>query len=638
MDLTAVLASQISEALKAVFDVEEAPQNIVLAPTRKNFEGHFTFVTFPYTKALRNKPDAIAQSLGEHLKEHSEAVGDFNVVKGFLNLVIAPKVWIKALAAVQHSDAYQNTTSKGQKVMVEYSSPNTNKPLHLGHLRNNFLGHSLCRILEEAGYEVNATNLVNDRGIHICKSMLAYKKFGEGETPESAGIKGDKLAGDYYVKFDKEYKAEVNTLLSEYKQEYSELAAHNSLKDRLKELQQKGGKKNNLSDEEKNEVKLIKTLVDKAEKQSPLMLEAQEMLRKWESGDEEVVNLWKTMNAWVFEGFDATYKRMGVEFDKFYYESDTYLLGKDIIEEGLKTEALFKKEDGSVWADLKEEGLDEKLVLRGDGTSVYITQDMGTADLKYEDFPMDKSVYVVGNEQEYHFKVLKSIMQRLERPYADGIYHLSYGMVDLPTGKMKSREGTVVDADDLIQEMVDTAKERTTSLGKIDDFTKEEALKLYEDLALGALKYYLLRVDPSKRMLFNPADSIDFQGNTGVYIQYTHAKINAIIRKAEHDGINYEEDEYMELENIETVEADVIAQLLAYKDKVEEAADNYAPSVIANYAYDLSKLYSKFYSELSIFGEEDTQKRALRIALSSQVAIVVRKSLHLLGIHAPERM
>ena len=638
MDLTALLAEQISKALKATFDIDEATNNISLIPTRKEFDGHYTFVTFAYAKQLRNKPDAIAEALGQHLKAEAEAVADFNAVKGFLNLVIAPKIWIKSLGAIQHSDAYRNTFSINRKVMVEYSSPNTNKPLHLGHLRNNFLGHSLCRILGAAGCEVNATNLVNDRGIHICKSMLAYQRFGNGETPESAGIKGDKLAGDYYVKFDQEYKKEVESLLSEYKQQYSELAAYDSLKDRLKELQQKGGKKNALSDEEKEEVKLLKTLVDKAEKNAPLMVEAQEMLRKWEQNDQEVVKLWKTMNSWVFDGFDATYKRMGVEFDKFYRESDTYLLGKDIIDEGLEKGVFFKKDDGSVWADLKEDKLGEKLVLRGDGTSVYMTQDMGTADLKYNDFPMDESVYVVGNEQEYHFKVLKRIMQQLGRPYADGIYHLSYGMVDLPTGKMKSREGTVVDADDLIQEMVDTAKERTKSLGKIDDFSKEEATQLYEDLALGALKYYLLRVEPAKRMLFDPEESIDFQGNTGVYIQYTHAKISAILRTAEHDGIVYEEDEYMDAETVEPIEADVVALLLNYKDKIQEAADHYAPSIIANYAYDLSKTYGKFYSELSIFGEEDVQKRAFRIALSAQVARIIRKSLFLLGINAPEQM
>ncbi len=639
MDLTSSLSEHLSEAFKAVFELEVSPSDIQLTPTRKEFEGHYTFVTFNFTKPLKQNPDAIAQALGEYLKEHSSSVADFNVVKGFLNMVVDSSVWVKALAAMQSSPAFRNTNSNGKRVMVEYSSPNTNKPLHLGHLRNNFLGHSLCRILRAAGYEVTAANLVNDRGIHICKSMLAYQKFGNGETPETADIKGDKMVGNYYVEFDKAYKAEVAELTKKYQEESEELSGYEDIKDRLKELQKKGGKKKEaLTAEEKEEIKLIKELLEKAEKEAPLLKEAQEMLRKWEEGNTETVELWKTMNGWVFDGFDQTYTRMGVEFDQFYYESETYLLGKDIIEEGLEKEVFFKKPNGSVWIDLKEDKLDEKLVLRSDGTSVYMTQDIGTCDLKYKDHPMELSVYVVGNEQEYHFKVLKKIMQKLERPYADGIYHLSYGMVDLPSGKMKSREGTVVDADDLMDEMVNTARERTASLGKIDDFSKEEAKKLYEDLALGALKYYLLRVDPIKRMLFNPEESIDFQGNTGVYIQYTHAKISAILRKAEHDGIVYESDEYVGLQELEAVEADVIAMLLTYRDKIAEAAASYAPSIIANFSYELSKMYSKFYSELSIFGEEDPAKRAFRIALSDQVARILRKTLFLLGINAPERM
>jgi arginyl-tRNA synthetase len=480
--------------------------------------------------------------------------------------------------------------------MVEYSSPNTNKPLHLGHLRNNFLGYAVSEILKANGHDVMKANLVNDRGIHICKSMLAYQMFGNGETPQSSNIKGDHLAGKYYVQFDKAYKVQIDELVA-------------------------GG-----MDKEE------------AKKKAPLILEAQEMLQKWEQGDKEVVDLWKQMNGWVYEGFDATYKNIGVDFDKFYYESETYMLGKERVEEGLAKGVFFKKEDGSVWVDLTDEGLDEKLLLRADGTSVYITQDMGTAELKYNDFPYDQSIYVVADEQNYHFQVLKAVLKKLGKPYAEGIYHLSYGMVDLPSGKMKSREGTVVDADELVQEMIDTAHQQTEELGKIEGFTPEQAKELYHTLAMGALKYFLLKVDPKKRMLFNPQESIDFRGNTGPFIQYTHARIAAILRKAGEMGLKVDVTAFDNIETMHETEQEVITQLANFGAVVKEAGNLHAPSVIANYAYELAKAYNRFYQEISIFNETDEQARNFRIALSAMVARFVRESMGLLGIAVPERM
>lgn len=484
----------------------------------------------------------------------------------------------------------------GRNVMVEYSSPNTNKPLHLGHLRNNFLGYSVSEILKANGHEVMKVNLVNDRGIHICKSMLAYEKMGNGETPESSGIKGDHLVGKYYVLFDKAYKEQVDELVAQ-----------------------------GMDKEE-------------AKKKAPLMLEAQDMLLKWEQGDEHVVNLWKMMNSWVYAGFDETYRTIGVDFDKYYYESQTYTLGKERVEEGLQKEVFFKKDNGSVWVDLTDEGLDEKLLLRADGTSVYITQDLGTAELKYNDFPYDQSVYVVADEQNYHFQVLKATLKKLGKPYAEGIYHLSYGMVDLPSGKMKSREGTVVDADELVQEMVDTARQQTEELGKIEGFTAEEAQHLYHTLAMGALKYFLLKVDPKKRMLFNPQESIDFRGNTGPFVQYTHARISAILRKAGEMGISVDAASFENFGNLHETEQEVIIQLVNFPAVVKEAGNLYAPSIIANYAYELAKSYNRFYQEISIFNETDEQARNFRIALSAMVARFVRESMKLLGIEVPERM
>jgi arginyl-tRNA synthetase len=480
--------------------------------------------------------------------------------------------------------------------MVEYSSPNTNKPLHLGHLRNNFLGYAVSEILKANGFDVIKANLVNDRGIHICKSMVAYRHLANGETPESGGLKGDHLAGKYYVLFDKEYKKQQDELV-------------------------RGG-----MDKEE------------AKKHAPWMLEAQKMLILWEQGDPDIVALWKTMNGWVYAGFEETYRRMGVDFDKMYYESDTYLLGKDIVTEGLEKGVFFKKENGSVWVDLTAEGQDEKLVLRGDGTSVYITQDMGTADLKYADYQISRSVYVVGNEQDYHFDVLFNIMRKLGRPYGAGLYHLSYGMVDLPSGKMKSREGTVVDADDLMQEMVDTARVHTQELGKIDGFTEDEAEILYEKLGMGALKYFLLKVDPKKRMLFNPEESIEFQGNTGPFIQYTHARISAILRKADQIGLDYTAESLEGLSAIGETEKNLIVLLHEYEKKLKIAAEEYAPSVVAQYLFDLSKEYNRFYAELPIFSETKGQLQAFRVALSKQVAKTIKIGMKLLGIHVPEKM
>jgi arginyl-tRNA synthetase len=569
---------------------------ISLSPTRKEFQGTYTFVVFPFLKISQTTPEATANQIGAYLKGNVAGVADFNVVKGFLNLVLSKKVWIDLFQQLYTNPNLGQLPANGQKVMVEYSSPNTNKPLHLGHLRNNFLGYSVAEILKANGFEVIKTNLVNDRGIHICKSMVAYQHFGNGETPESSGLKGDHLAGKYYVLFDKEYKKQIELLKSSGQTE------------------------------------------EEAKKTAPILLEAQEMLRKWEAGDYEVVSLWKQMNAWVYAGFNATYRKMGVSFDKFYYESDTYLLGKDIVEEGLAKGVFFKKDNGSVWVDLTAEGLDEKLVRRADGTSVYITQDLGTADLKYKDFQMEKSVYVVGNEQDYHFDVLFKIMRKLGRSYGDGLYHLSYGMVDLPTGKMKSREGTVVDADDLMQEMIETAEHHTKELGKIEGFTDEQAKELYEILGLGALKYFLLKVDPKKRMLFNPQESIEFQGYTGPFVQYSHARIAAILRKADQIGVSYQNPDFASLAELAESETSLILILSEFEQKIRIAAEDYSPSVIAQYLFDLAKEYNRFYAELPIFHEKEQGIQAFRVALSAQTAKTIKKGMSLLGINVPERM
>lgn len=592
MNIEKVLQDSIKAALLQKFEVSE--NEIILQPTKKDFEGTYTFVVFPYVKTLRKSPVELGNTIGEFLKENSGIVSTYNVVQGFLNISVSDSTWLSIFKEISADKNFGQLPDKNETVMVEYSSPNTNKPLHLGHLRNNFLGFSVAQILAANGYKVVKANLVNDRGIHICKSMLAYQKFGKGETPESAGMKGDHLVGKYYVEFDKHYKTEIEAL-----------------------------KAQGLSE-------------DEAKKQAPLLIEAQEMLLKWENGEAETVALWEKMNEWVFAGFNETYKKMGVSFDKMYRESNTYLLGKETVEEGLTKGVFFKKEDGSVWIDLTDEGLDQKLVLRKDGTSVYITQDMGTADLKFKDFNMSKSIYVVGNEQDYHFDVLFKIIKKLGRSYADGCFHLSYGMVDLPTGKMKSREGTVVDADDLMSEMVETARERTNELGKIEDFTSEEAEELYRTLAMGALKYFLLKVDPKKRMLFNPQESIDFQGNTGPFIQYTFARISSILRKAEQLGISLET--LPELNGLHESEQEVIYLLSQFPNRIADAGREYAPSLIAQYAYDLAKAYNRFYNEVSIFNETEEDLVRFRLAFSKITGETIQKAMALLGVGVPSRM
>jgi arginyl-tRNA synthetase len=582
------LQAQLAKGLLELFSIEVT--EIVLQETKKEFEGAYTLVVFPYTKQAGKAPAAIATDLGNYLLANCSIVKAFQVVQGFLNISIHDSAWLSVLAEVASDKNPFQLASKGEKVLIEYSSPNTNKPLHLGHLRNNFLGFSVAQILAAGGYEVVKTNLVNDRGIHICKSMLAYQLFGNEETPESAGIKGDHLVGKYYVAFDVEYKKEI------------------------KELMATG------LDEEQ------------AKKQAPILLQAQEMLLKWEQGDEEVMNLWNTMNGWVFAGFEKSYQTMGVSFDKIYRESNTYLLGKQLVDEGLASGVFFQKPDGSVWINLEAEGLDEKLVLRKDGTSVYITQDMGTAQLKYEDFKANQSVYVVGNEQDYHFEVLFHILKKLNKPFSQGNFHLSYGMVDLPSGKMKSREGTVVDADDLMAEMIQTAKDRTLELGKIDGFTEAESNELFHNLGLGALKYFLLKVEPKKRMLFNPEESIDFQGNTGPFIQYTHARICSILRKGgEIKPVSTDSE-------LANSEQELIYLLGEYKATIAQAAANFAPSVIANYAYDLAKTFNKFYNEMTILSEENEVKRNIRLTLAELTGKTIQHATSLLGIVSPNRM
>lgn len=591
MNIESSLKSAIKQALSALFHLEE---EVVLQPTKSDFEGNYTYVVFPLVKQLRKSPADIANAIADYLKTNTTYIKSYNVVQGFLNLVVADEVWFDTLKGIIADENFGVLPKTNQSVMVEYSSPNTNKPLHLGHLRNNFLGSSVSNILEANGYEVIKTCLVNDRGVHICKSMWAYQQFGHGETPESSGLKGDHLAGKYYVIFDKHYKTEIAALMQE-----------------------------GMSEEE-------------AKKNAPAIKAVQEMLIKWEQGDEETVALWRKMNDWVFAGFNETYQKIGVSFDKTYYESNTYLLGKDIVEEGLANGVFFKKDNGSVWIDLKEEGLDEKLVLRADGTSVYITQDLGTTDLKFHDFNISKGIWVVGNEQDYHFEVLFAIMKKLGRNYADGCYHLSYGMVELPEGKMKSREGTVVDADDLVAEMIVEAEVNTRARGKIDDFSKEEADVLFQMIALGALKYFLLKVDPKKRMLFNPSESINFEGNTGPFIQYTHARICSVLAKAALKGIQVSN----EIKNVSLAksETELIFVLSEYPNAVKKAGDEYAPSVIGNYAYELARTFNQFYADLSIMNETDADKQQFRLTLIKSVSETIRKATALLGIEVPNRM
>jgi len=591
MDILAILADHTKAALASLYDITE--ENISFENTNANFAGDYTFVVFPYLRHSRKKPEDTATDIGEYLKEHVEEIDGYNVVKGFLNLELSDDYWLEVAQNRVASGITIPAIGQGQKVVVEYSSPNTNKPLHLGHIRNNVLGFSYCEILAANGYEVVKNNLVNDRGIHICKSMLAWQKWGNGEKPESSGIKGDHLVGKYYVEFDKHYRAEMEQLVAS------------------------GVDK----DEAKNE--------------APLMKETRHMLQKWEDGDEEVLTLWKKMNGWVYDGFDSTYKRLGVAFDKIYYESDTYLLGKAMVQEGLASGAFFTKDDGSVWIDLTDEGLDEKIVQRADGTSVYITQDIGTADLKYKDFGMDKFIYVVGNEQDYHFKVLQLILKKLNKPYADGLYHLSYGMVDLPEGKMKSREGTVVDADELMDEVVTTAQKQTEELGKTEGMSTEQLAELYETLGMGALKYYLLKVDAKKRMMYDPKESIDFNGNTGPYVMFAYTRIASIMRAANETGKNIA---FVKPTALAAEEKDLIVLMNAYPTTVNAAANNYNPSEIANAVYELAKAFNKFYHEHIILGVEDEATRGFRLALSQAVGETIKHGFSLLGIGVPERM
>ncbi|MGN6394044.1 MAG: arginine--tRNA ligase [Mucilaginibacter sp.] len=580
------------KAVKHLYNTDIAAADINLQETRKEFEGQLTIVIFPFTRFSKKSPEQTGTDIGAFLQNELAEVSGFNVIKGFLNISLADSYWLNQLYTEISSDKFAVSEPNGKKVMVEYSSPNTNKPLHLGHVRNNLLGFSVAEILGAAGYEVIKANLVNDRGIHICKSMLAWQKFGNGETPESSGMKGDHLVGKYYVIFDQEYKKQIEELRAAGQTE------------------------------------------DDAKKNAPVIKEAQDMLLKWEAGDQAVIGLWKTMNKWVYTGFAETYRKMGVTFDKFYYESDTYLLGKDIIEEGLEKGVFFKKDDGSVWIDLTAEGLDEKLVLRSDGTSVYITQDMGTAQLKFNDFHMDKSIYVVGNEQDYHFKVLFLILQKLGKAGADGLFHLSYGMVDLPSGKMKSREGTVVDADDLMAGMEDAAKQQALDIGKMEGFGETEKEHLYHTIGMGALKYFLLKVDPKKRILFNPQESIELQGHTGPFIQYTHARIKSVLNKAGFKGkgaaVNYTA--------LEPAERDIIVLLTQFPEIIKNAAESYSPAIVANYVYELAKAYNKFYQDTPILKVDDENVKQFRLQLSAATAKVINKAMKLLGIEVPERM
>lgn len=592
MTIENTIVEHVKHAIFSLYQTEVASDSIVIQETRKEFEGQVTVVIFPFTRFSKLSPEQTGSQIGEYLQQHVTEIVGFNVIKGFLNLSVSDSYWVSQLLDEVLLESFGQLPANGQRVMVEYSSPNTNKPLHLGHIRNNLLGYSVSEILSASGYDVIKVNLVNDRGIHICKSMLAWQLFGNGETPESSGLKGDHLVGKYYVIFDKEYKKQIEELVATGQTE------------------------------------------EEAKKNASVIKQAQEMLLKWEAGDKDVLELWQMMNGWVYAGFDITYKRLGVDFAKYYYESDTYLLGKDTIQEGLDKGVFFKKEGGSVWIDLTEDGLDQKLVLRADGTSVYITQDLGTAQLKYDDYKMDKSIYVVGNEQDYHFKVLFLILQKLGKTWAKGLFHLSYGMVDLPSGKMKSREGTVVDADELMDDMVQTARERTEELGKVDGFSAAEKADLYDMIGLGALKFFLLKVEPKKRLLFDPNESIDFQGHTGPFIQYTHARIRSVLSKAGYStkiSADYPA-------SLTLLEKELIVVLAKYPDVVQSAASEYSPAMIANYIYELAKLYNKFYHEESILKAEDLKVKNFRLDLSAAASAVIRKGMKLLGIRVPERM
>ncbi len=706
MNIQAILEAKVKEGFLAIFETELP--TVEFQATRKDFEGDITVVVFPMLRYKKGNPVQIGQDLGNYLVEHVEEIKAFNVVKGFLNLVVDDSFYINFFSGINTTEHFGFADATKDAVMVEYSSPNTNKPLHLGHVRNNLLGYSVAEILKAAGKKVYKTQIINDRGIHICKSMLAWKKYGNGETPESSGLKGDKLVGNYYVKYNTEYikeynrvfslaedaynemqkpKGETNKTILEYKKIItpnkkltvnnniflaigglalasflykkskddkelknaatvtaiiSGLTAISSLKYKTEYKEEyKFIEKSITSNEKtlkkidgKDKREIIKELFEEYKKQSPLLIEAQEMLRKWEAGDPETIDLWKTMNGWVYDGFEITYKNLGVNFDTLYYESDTYLLGKDVIEEGIKSGVFFKKEDGSVWCDLTDKGLDEKLVLRSDGTAVYMTQDIGTAIQRVKDYSdINGMVYTVGNEQDYHFKVLFLILKKLGFSWAEQLYHLSYGMVDLPSGKMKSREGTVVDADDLMIEMASTAKSISQELGKLEGYSEEEKTSLYNVIGLGALKYFILKVDPKKRILFDPKASVDFQGNTGPFIQYTYARIQSILRKANFDY----SAKVLEMD-LHKKEKELIKQLELYPETIQQAAANYSPAVIANYTYDLVKEFNSFYQNVSILAEENGDKKVFRVQLAKKVADVIKSAFGLLGIQVPDRM
>ena len=592
MSLQQILTPSIEKAIQTLFDV--SIDKIEFQATRKEFEGDITMIIFPLLKVIKSNPVELGNKIGDYLVENVAEVARFNVVSGFLNIVISDQYYFNFFNGIRSNErfGFVEPNPNDKAIMVEYSSPNTNKPLHLGHVRNNLLGYSVAEIIKAAGKKVYKTQIINDRGIHICKSMLAWQKFGNGQTPESTGLKGDKLVGNFYVAFDKAYKEEINQLMSEGKTE------------------------------------------EEAKKQAPIILEAQEMLLKWEAGDEEVIALWKMMNQWVYDGFAITYKNLGVDFDRYYYESNTYLLGKDVVQIGLEKGIFEKDPDGSVWIDLTDEGLDRKIVLRSDGTAVYMTQDIGTAIQRVKDFPdVGGMVYTVGNEQDYHFKVLFLILKKLGFDWASSLYHLSYGMVDLPSGKMKSREGTVVDADDLMQEMTDTAQKIAEDLGKLESYSVEEKAKLYNTIGLGALKYYILKVDPKKRILFNPEESVDFAGNTGPFIQYTYARIQSILRKA-----NFDLNATSSLVEMHEKEKELVKQLELFPEVIQNAAHNHSPALIANFTYELVREYNSFYQAVSILGETDLDKKIFRVQLSKKVADTIAASFRLLGINVPERM
>ncbi|WP_337967307.1 arginine--tRNA ligase [uncultured Flavobacterium sp.] len=592
MSLQQILTPSIQKAIQALFDV--TVDKIEFQTTRKEFEGDITMVIFPLLKVIKSNPVELGNKIGNYLVENLPEVARFNVVSGFLNIVIADSYYLNFFNEIRENNkfGYVTPNPEDKAIMVEYSSPNTNKPLHLGHVRNNLLGYSVAEIIKASGKKVYKTQIINDRGIHICKSMLAWQKFGNGETPQSSNLKGDKLVGKYYVEFDKAYKGEINQLIEAGKTE------------------------------------------EEAKKQAPIIVEAQEMLQKWESGDEEVISLWKMMNQWVYDGFAITYTNLGVNFDKYYYESNTYLLGKDVVQVGLDKGVFEKDPDGSVWIDLTDEGLDRKIVLRSDGTAVYMTQDIGTAIQRVKDMPdVGGMVYTVGNEQDHHFKVLFLILKKLGFDWSSTLYHLSYGMVDLPSGKMKSREGTVVDADDLMQDMTDTAKQISEDLGKLDSYSEEEKAKLYKTIGLGALKYYILKIDPKKRILFNPEESVDFAGNTGPFIQYTYARIQSIIRKADFDF-----SAKTDIQELHEKEKELVKQIELFPEVIQNAAQNHSPALIANYTYDLVKEYNSFYQSVHILGEIDLTKKIFRVQLSQKVAEVIKSAFTLLGIEVPERM